>query len=82
MLREQTNREVEPVLFSFEEAARLLGGLSPWTLRRHAQRGNIHTVKLGQRVFLDAGELDRIRREGLPRLGPTQPSEDPAELST
>lgn len=59
---------IKPVLFSFEDSARVLGSISPWTLRKHAQRGNICVVRLGQRVFLDEQELDRIRREGLPRL--------------
>jgi hypothetical protein len=57
-----------PVLFAFQEAGKILGGVSPWTLRKHAQRKNIRIVRLGQRVFLDTMELDRIRREGLPRL--------------
>jgi hypothetical protein len=61
-------QQVKPVLFSFEDSARVLGSISPWTLRKHAQRSNIRVVRLGQRVFIDEKELDRIRREGLPRL--------------
>jgi len=60
--------EPKPLLYSFDESARLLGGISPWSLRRHAQRKNIRVVRLGLRVFLDTQELDRIRREGLPPL--------------
>jgi hypothetical protein len=60
--------EAKPTLFGFPEAGKILGGLSPWTLRKHAQRKNIRVVRLGQRVFLDREELERIRREGLPRL--------------
>jgi hypothetical protein len=64
-----TEKELlKPVLFSFEDSGRILGSISPWTLRKHAQRKNIRVVRLGQRVFLDEQELDRIRREGLPRL--------------
>jgi hypothetical protein len=59
---------VMPALFAFQEAGKILGGVSPWTLRKHAQRKNIRVVRLGQRVFLDTMELDRIRREGLPSL--------------
>jgi hypothetical protein len=59
---------VKPVLFSYEDSSRVLGSISPWTLRKHAQRNNIRVVRLGQRVFIDEQELDRIRREGLPRL--------------
>jgi hypothetical protein len=78
MQTKETGYEREQLLFSFEDSARLLGGLSPWTLRRHAQRGNICVVRLGLRVFLDSEEVDRIRREGLPRLSaPRQPEHKP-----
>jgi len=68
MQRELAAEQAKPLLFSFEESARLLGGISPWSLRRHAQRKNVRVVRLGLRVFFDARELDRIRREGLPAL--------------
>jgi hypothetical protein len=60
--------DLRPALFAFVEAAKILGGVSPWTLRKHAQRKHIRVVRLGQRVFLDTQEIERIRREGLPRL--------------
>jgi hypothetical protein len=60
--------ENKPMLHTFEESSRLLGGFSKWSLRRHAQRRNIRTTHLGSRVFLDTEELERIRREGLPPL--------------
>jgi hypothetical protein len=56
-------------LFSVEEAGRLLGGISPWTLRKHISRGNVRVTRLGRRVFLDEEEMSRIVREGLPSLG-------------
>ena len=60
--------EPKPGLFSFEDAAKFLGGISTWTLRVHARRANIRTVHLGQRVFITREELERIRRNGLPSL--------------
>lgn len=57
------------MLYSFAEAARLLGGISPWTLRKHAAIGQIRVVHIGRRVFLDVEELERIQRDGLPTLG-------------
>lgn len=57
-----------PMLHSIPEAARLLGGISHWTLRKHVSAGRVRVVRIGRRVFLDAEELDRIRREGLPSL--------------
>ena len=57
------------MLYSIDEAARMLGGISPWTLRKHISLGQkVRVVRLGRRVFLDADELERIRREGLPSL--------------
>jgi excisionase family DNA binding protein len=56
------------MLHSINEAARLLGGISPWTLRKHISSGRLRVVRLGRRILLDAAELERIRREGLPSL--------------
>ena len=61
-----------------EEAARLLGGIGPWTLRKHIAAGSVKVTRIGRRVLLlPAEELERIRREGLPSLanGRTGPVE-------
>lgn len=63
----------EALLFSVDEAARMLGGISPWTLRKHIEIGNVRVTRIGRRVFLDAEEVERIRRDGLPRLRRPQP---------
>jgi hypothetical protein len=60
---------LEAQLFSVDEAGRLLGGISPWTLRKHIAVGNAKVTRIGRRVFLDAAEVERIRRDGLPSLG-------------
>jgi len=57
-----------PILHALPEAAKLLGGISVWTLRKHVATGRLHVTRIGRRVFLDANELDRVRREGLPSL--------------
>lgn len=57
------------VLFAIGEAAAELGGISPWTLRKHISRGTVRVVRIGRRVMLDADELARIRKDGLPSLG-------------
>jgi hypothetical protein len=57
-----------PSLYALPEAARLLGGISIWTLRKHVARNNVNVVHLGKRVFLDSEEIERIRRGGLPPL--------------
>jgi len=57
-----------PILFAIAEAAKALGGISPWTLRKHVASGRLRVVRIGRRVFVDAEEIERIRREGLPSL--------------
>lgn len=58
----------EARLHSLEDAARSLGGISVWTLRKHVSRGAISVVRLGKRVFVAEAELSRICREGLASL--------------
>jgi predicted site-specific integrase-resolvase len=55
-------------LYALPEAAKALGGISVWTLRKHISNGQIRVIRIGRRVFLDSDELERIRREGLPSL--------------
>ena len=55
-------------LFSLLDAASELGGISPWTLRKHIGQGTIRVTRLGKRIFLSSQEISRIQREGLPSL--------------
>lgn len=64
--------ETSSRLFSLSEAARELGGISTWTLRKHISLGNIRAVRLGRRVTLSSQEIGRIQGEGLPSLGMAQ----------
>jgi excisionase family DNA binding protein len=57
------------LLFSVDEASSVLGGVSPWTLRKHIAAGSIAVTRIGRRVLVSTGELERIRQVGLPRLG-------------
>jgi hypothetical protein len=55
-------------LYSLEDAARQLG-ISVWTLRSHGRKGGaLRTTRVGRRVLVSAGELDRIEASGLPSL--------------
>ena len=58
----------ESKLFSLEAATEPLGGVSQWTLRKHAASGSLKIVRIGKRVFVPADEIARIQREGLPSL--------------
>ena len=70
-----------PSLYALPEAARLLGGISIWTLRKHVARDNVNVVHLGKRVFLDSEEIERIRREGLPPLRGDERSDSQSEIN-
>ena len=59
---------VSAVLYSIEDAARALGKISGWTLRKHLKRGNVSAVRIGRRLFVNEKELRRIQTEGLPSL--------------
>lgn len=55
-------------LYSIEDAARALGGISAWTIRKHLDRGTVQATRIGRRVFLSSEEVSRIEKEGLPPL--------------
>jgi excisionase family DNA binding protein len=55
-------------LFSVDDAASILGAVSPWTLRKHIANRTIQVTRIGRRVLLPLDEVERIRREGLPSL--------------
>jgi hypothetical protein len=56
------------VLYALPQAAELLGRISVWTLRKHISTSRLRVTRIGRRVFLDAEEIERVRREGLPSL--------------
>ena len=51
--------EFEP-LVSVEEAARLLGGVSKWTVYAWLSQGKLHRTKVGRRTMLRQSELSRV----------------------
>ena len=55
-------------LFDLFTAARMLGSISPWTLRKHIAQGTVKATRLGRRVFVPGEEIERIRTQGLPSL--------------
>lgn len=50
-------------LVSVEEAARLLGGLSRWTIYAWASQGKLHKTKVGRRTMFRQTELNRLIRD-------------------
>jgi excisionase family DNA binding protein len=55
---------MEQPLHSVPEAARLLGGLSRWTLYQWLSSGKIAGVKVGSRIMVSGAEIERIVVEG------------------
>ena len=66
----QLTQLVEPSrkLYDLQDAAKMLGGISVWTLRKHLELGNLRVTRIGRRVFLSDEEVQRISRQGLPAL--------------
>ncbi len=60
--------EPQPKLYDLQSAAKALGGISVWTLRKHQELGHLNLTRIGRRVFLSEKEVERIAREGLPAL--------------
>jgi excisionase family DNA binding protein len=51
-------------LYSVSEAARRLGGLSPYTIHSWLSKGKLKRVKLGGRTLIAESELERLIAEG------------------
>ncbi len=57
----------QPKAVSINKAAELIG-VSKRTLWGHVQTGTLKVTRIGRRVLIPSHTLDRIVREGLPRL--------------
>jgi len=51
-------------LYNVEQAGEYLGGVSPHTVRKKIQSGEVKVVRLGRRTMVSQEELDRISRHG------------------
>jgi len=47
-------------LFSVKDAAKKLGGISPWTIYSWLSKGKIRRVKIGSRTLIAESELVRL----------------------
>lgn len=61
-----------PALYNLEDAARSLGRISSWTLRRHLRRGTVSAVRIGRRLLISSDEIRRIQAQGLPSLAESE----------
>jgi excisionase family DNA binding protein len=51
-------------LFSVEEAARRLGGLSKWTIHAWLSSGRLQRTKVGGRTMIRESELAKVVEDG------------------
>jgi excisionase family DNA binding protein len=51
-------------LFSVEEAARMLGGLSKWTIHAWLSQGRMRRTKIGGRTMIRESELQKVIEDG------------------
>jgi excisionase family DNA binding protein len=51
-------------LVSVEEAGRLLGGLSKWTIHAWLAKGKLRRTKVGSRTMIRVSELERVCEDG------------------
>jgi len=47
-------------LYSVEEAARLLGGISKWTVHAWLSQGKLRRTKVGGRTMIRESELQKV----------------------
>ncbi len=50
-------------LYSIPEAAKLLGGISTWTVQSWLSAGRLRRTKVGRRTMISESELKRFLRE-------------------
>ena len=51
-------------LFSVDEAARRLGGISKWTVHAWLSQGKLRRTKVGGRMMIRESELQRVIQDG------------------
>jgi excisionase family DNA binding protein len=54
---------MEQLAMGLRQAAEAVG-LSHWTLRAYARQGKIRAVRIGRRLLIEPGELQRLVEQG------------------
>jgi len=60
-------------LYSVEDAARYLGGLSKYTIHAWLHAGKLRRTKVGSRTMIRESELQRVIEDGGKSPGPVRP---------
>ena len=59
---------MEQLALGLRQAAEAVG-LSHWTLRLYVRQGKIRALKIGRRVLIEPGELQRLIEQGRKVVG-------------
>ena len=59
-------------LYSVEEAARRLGGISKWTIHAWLSQGRLQRTKVGGRTMIRESELEKVINDGGKSQVPTR----------
>ena len=65
------------VLFSVDEAAKRLGGISKYTVHAWLSQGKLQRTKVGGRTMIRESELARVIHEGGKSPAPNRGSREP-----
>jgi len=63
-------------LFSVEEAARRLGGVSKWTIHGWLAKGRLQRTKVGSRTMIRETELLKVIKDGGKSPAPRREAEE------
>jgi excisionase family DNA binding protein len=66
-------------LISVEKAAEVLG-ISPMTVRLYVRKGKLNPVRIGRRVLLEPGELERFIAAARSEAKRNEPCSDSAKI--
>lgn len=62
-------------LYSVSEAAKLLGGISKWTVHAWLSQGRLQRTKVGSRTMIRESELRKVIEDGGKSLAPHRAEE-------
>ena len=51
-------------LYSVDEAAKFLGGISKWTIHAWLSQGRLQRTKVGSRTMIRQSELEKVVEDG------------------
>ncbi len=68
-------------LYSIEEAAKMLGGLSKWTIAAWLTQGRLQRTKVGGRTMIRESELLKVIEDGGKSPSSRQDKKEPSHVN-